>query len=361
VRLRVAQCYTGGVGAEVVRRLAVHPRMELVGVLVHSEEKAGRDAGVVIGEAPIGVTTTQELDEIIAVRPDAAVWSGLLYEPDRIARLLEAGINVYSGMGAQFLAGQPERDMLEAACTRGGASLAAGGNIPGLVSDVLPAFLSGYTGDVRHITAHQRNHVAVSGSAVQVMGLGLGQPAGAAPTPVAEELAAQVDAGWEWLMGMSAAMVAAALDLPYTRIVTRAKEQALAHETVTLPASGVTIAAGTVGGVRWVWDAYTGDRVFLTIINEQTAVYGLGPDWRADENAPAWTVTLDASPPLVATLGWPAGTPAAAANTQLNAARAINFLPALVAAAPGCRSVLDLPMITGTAADQREAGDRARP
>jgi 4-hydroxy-tetrahydrodipicolinate reductase len=51
---------------------------------------------------------------------------------------------------------------------------------------------------------------------------------------------------------------------------------------------------------------------------------------------------------MTATLAWPAGTPAAEANTQLNAARAINFLPALVAASPGCRSVLDLPMITGT-------------
>lgn len=349
-RLRVAQCYTGGVGAEVVRRLAVHPRMELVGVLVHSDKKAGRDAGEIVGGEPIGVTTTQELEEIIALKPAAAIWSGLLYEPDRLARLLEAGINVYSGLGAQFLAEQPERDLLEAACERGGASLAAGGNIPGLISDVLPAFLSGFTGDIRHITAHQRNHVAVSGSAMQVQALGLGQHLGVAPDPAREELAAQIDAGWEWLMGMSAAMVAAALDLPYTRLVTRAKETAPARETVTLAASGVTIEAGTAGGVRWVWDAYTGDRIFLTIINEQTAVYGLGADWRADADAPAWTVTLDASPPIVATLGWPSGTPAAEANTQLNAARAINFLPALVAAPPGCRSVLDLPMITSTGA-----------
>jgi 4-hydroxy-tetrahydrodipicolinate reductase len=51
---------------------------------------------------------------------------------------------------------------------------------------------------------------------------------------------------------------------------------------------------------------------------------------------------------MVATLTWPDGTLASDANTQLNAARAINFLPALVAAPPGCRSVLDLPMITST-------------
>jgi 4-hydroxy-tetrahydrodipicolinate reductase len=251
-------------------------------------------------------------------------------------------------MGAQYLDGQPEREILESACARGGASLAAGGNIPGLISDVLPAFLSGFTGQIRHITARQRNHVSASISAMQVQGLGLGQPVGAERNPADQELEAIVDAGWEWLMGMSAALVAAALDLPFTRLITRAKEKAPAPETATLPGSGLTIEAGTVGGVRWVWDAYTGDRVFLTIINEQTAVYGLGPDWRPDAHAPAWTVTLDASPPMVATLTWPDGTLASEANTQLNAARAINFLPALVAAPPGCRSVLDLPMITST-------------
>lgn len=296
-KLRVAQCYTGGVGSEIVRRLAVHPHMELVGVLVHSEEKAGRDAGEVVGIAPIGIETTQEIDDVIDLQPDVAVWSAQLYEPERIAALLEAGINVYTGLGAQFLDGQPERDLLESACQRGGASIAAGGNIPGLISDVLPIFLTGFTGHVRHITAQQRNHVAHHPSAVQVGGLGLGRPVGDDG-----ELPAMVDAGWEWPMGMSAAMVAAALDIPFTRLVTRAKETALSPETVTLPGSGLRIEAGTVGGVRWTWDAYSGDRVFLTISNEQAAVYGFGPDWRQDADASAWTVQLDASLPMVATL-----------------------------------------------------------
>jgi 2,4-diaminopentanoate dehydrogenase len=345
-RIRVAQCYTGGVGSEIVRRLAVHPRMELVGVLVHSEDKDGRDAGELAGIPPVGVTATRKLDDIIALKPDAAVWSGQGWEPEKLARLLEAGINVYTGFGGYYLKGQPEQGLLATACERGGSSFAAGGNIPGLISDVLPLFLSGYSGAIRHITAWQRNHVEYYPSALQLTaGLGLGRPL-EAESGADEEAERHLDGHWEWLIGMSAAMVADGLHIPYTRITTRTKEKAAAPRTETLPGSGLVIEAGTLGGVRWTWDAYSDDRLFLTVINEQTGVYGLGEGWRSDEAAPAWTVTIDGSPPIVATMTWPAGTPAASANAKLNAAHAINFLPALVAAPAGLRSVLDLPLIT---------------
>lgn len=337
---RVVQCFTGGVGAEIVRRLARHPHLELVGVLVHSPEKEGRDAGDVVDIDPIGVRTTRSLDDVIALEPDAAIWSAQGYDPGTIARLLAAGINVYTGLGGYFLDGQPEQEVLEAACRAGGSSFAAGGNIPGLISDVLPIFLSGFTGDVRHITAVQRNHVAHYPSAVQLRdGLGLGRPAG-------DSDESRLDAGWEWLIGLSARMVAAALGIPFGSLRTTAKETALASETVTLPGSGLVIEAGTVGGVRWTWTASSDGRPFLTVVNEQTGILGLGEGWRRDDAAPAWTVELDASPPLVCTLTWPEGVPAARANAELNAARAINVVSALIAAPPGCRSVLDLPMIT---------------
>lgn len=339
--IRVAQCYSGGVGSEIARRLVAHPRMELVGLLVHSDDKAGRDIGEIIGTPPLGLVATQGIEEIIALRPDAAIWSAQGYDPASIARLLEAGINVYTGLGGYFLEGEPEQEMLETACRRGGSSFAAGGNIPGLISDALPIFLSGFTGQVRSIRAIQRNHVAHYPSAVQLeSGLGLGRP------PVEDEQSRELDAAWEWLMRLSARMVAAALSIPFTDLRTTAKESALAPETVTLPGSGLVIEAGTLGGVRWTWTAYSGTHPFLTIVNEQTAVHGLGGDWRKDDRAPAWTVELDASPPMIATLSWPEGQSSAACNAKLNAARAINMVEALVAAPVGCRSILDLPMIS---------------
>lgn len=338
---RIVQCYSGGVGAEIARRLMAHPRLQLAGLLVYGDAKAGRDIGEVIGVPPVGIATMQQLEDVVRLRPDAAIWSAQGYHPEAIARLLGAGINVYTGLGGYFLDDEPERAMLEAACRAGGSSFAAGGNIPGLISDVLPIFLSGFTGNVRSIRAVQRNHVADYPSAGQLRdGLGLGRP------PMESEASRALDAGWEWLIRMSARMVATALSIPFDSLRTTAKETAVAQETVTLPASGLTIEAGTLAGVRWTWTAYTGARPFLTVVNEQTAIFGLEEGWRRDDRDPAWTVELDADPPLIATLTWPQGVSAATCNTQLNAARAINMTEKLIDAPVGCRSVLDLPMVS---------------
>lgn len=89
--------------------------------------------------------------------------------------------------------------MLEAACQQGQSTFAAAGNIPGLISDSLPIFLSGFTGEIRHITATQRNHVSHYPSELQlVSGLGLGLPADAAENKVVDDM-------WESAIGLELA------------------------------------------------------------------------------------------------------------------------------------------------------------
>ena len=58
VTYRVIQWSTGNVGHHALRLLANHPELELVGLWVHSESKAGRDAGDLGGFAPTGVLAT---------------------------------------------------------------------------------------------------------------------------------------------------------------------------------------------------------------------------------------------------------------------------------------------------------------
>jgi hypothetical protein len=340
--IRLAQLYTGGVGSEIVRRLAGgHPQLELVAVLVHSDGKAGLDSGTLVGAEPNGVVTTQSIDDVLAARPDAAIYSGMRWDVDLIERLLRAGVDVYTGMGGYYLPGQPEFERLQAAGQDGDASFSAGGNIPGLISDVFPLFVSGYTGRIRAIRAWQRNHVSTYPSAVQIQtGLGIGVP------PGEDEQQAAVDAGWVWAMRQSANLVAAGIGIECTDLVLADKRVALAEDDVVLPGSGLAVKAGTVAGAQWTFAGFTGERQFLTITNEQTAVLGLGPGWRQDHDEPPWRVEIDGEPPIVATFGWPDGVEPGAANSLLNSARAMNVIPRLVAAPPGCVSVLDFPAVT---------------
>ncbi len=63
---RVVVWSTGGIGTIAVRAVSENPDTDLVGDWVHSPEKVGRDAGEIVGMGPIGVTATDDADELIA-------------------------------------------------------------------------------------------------------------------------------------------------------------------------------------------------------------------------------------------------------------------------------------------------------
>src|SRR5476651_2420041 len=92
--LRVVQFATGNVGSEMVRRIVEHPDLELVGLYCYSPEKVGRDAGEIVGIAPLGVTATHDIAEVLRARPDVVNFNGVWPDVDLFCTLLEAGINV---------------------------------------------------------------------------------------------------------------------------------------------------------------------------------------------------------------------------------------------------------------------------
>jgi hypothetical protein len=61
--LRVIQWATGSVGRHAVAAVHEHPELELVGALVYSEAKAGRDVGDICEIGDIGVVATKSPDE----------------------------------------------------------------------------------------------------------------------------------------------------------------------------------------------------------------------------------------------------------------------------------------------------------
>ena len=69
---RVIQWATGTVGIHAVPAIAAHPDLELTGLWVHSDSKAGRDAGEICGGPALGVIATNDADALLDSGPDAA-------------------------------------------------------------------------------------------------------------------------------------------------------------------------------------------------------------------------------------------------------------------------------------------------
>jgi len=337
-RIRLAQLYTGGVGSEIVRRCAEHPELELVAVMVHADDKAGRDSGELVGAAANGIVTTQSLDDVLATKPDAAIHSGLTFDVELITALLRAGVSVYTGIGGFYVRATADFDAIDRAAREGNASFTAGGNIPGLISDVWPLFVTGYTGRIRQIRARQWNDVSTYPSGVQIQSLGIGKDSGAEA-----EYAEMFDAHFTGAIRESATMVADGLGVELSDCVLSEKRTVVAEEELTLQPSGLVIGAGQVAGIEWTWTATSGDREFLKVTNQQTAALRLGDGWRQTHDDPPWRVEIDGEPSIVTTFGWPEGAPPGESTSLLNVSRAMNTIPQLVAARPGAVSVLDFP------------------
>src|SRR5579875_771688 len=186
-RVRVVVWSTGGVGSHAIDAIVRRPDLELVGVWVHSPEKAGRDAGELAGGTAIGVSATNDADALNAAQPDCVVYaaSGPQRDADAIPdylRLLAAGINVVSTTStslvyppAYFAA--EWRNQLKAAAQTGDASFYVSGIFPGFGSDQLALLLTTQSKTIRTVKATEvalNDHYPVA--SVMMDGMGFGRP-----------------------------------------------------------------------------------------------------------------------------------------------------------------------------------------
>lgn len=131
--LRVIQWTTGNIGQRSLHAIIGRPDMELVGVYAHGVEKAGKDAADLCGwPEPTGVTATNDIDALIALRPDACCYNPLWPSVDELVRLLEAGVTVCSS--AAWITGgkqTPEdRERIQKACVQGNSTMFGSGTHP---------------------------------------------------------------------------------------------------------------------------------------------------------------------------------------------------------------------------------------
>ena len=93
-KYKVIQWATGVVGSAALGGILRHPKLELVGLKVYSDDKNGLDAGDIAGTDATGVIATQDVDAIMAMEADCVLYCPLPWSTTEICRLLESGKHV---------------------------------------------------------------------------------------------------------------------------------------------------------------------------------------------------------------------------------------------------------------------------
>src|SRR5882757_8068170 len=158
--IKVAVWGPGSMGVIALRAVIDHPELQLTDLVVHSDAKAGRDAGELCGIGAVGVAATQDAaamldgDAEVVVYAAAANLRPLEAVADMVS-ILRAGKNVVScsvvplvypdAVDAAFT------DPLRDAALAGGVSFFTTGIDSGFANDVLPLALSGVSRNIDSI------------------------------------------------------------------------------------------------------------------------------------------------------------------------------------------------------------------
>jgi hypothetical protein len=346
--LRVAVWSTGWIGKIAIRAVHDRPDLDLVGVWVHSEDKVGRDAGELAGIGPIGVDATNDVDALLALRPDCVVYAASGPERDMAAvpdyvRLLAAGVNVVS-VSTPSLIYPPAyfpgwRDEITAAADSGRATIYASGIEPGFAADHLPLTLATQSRKIESICCSEiflYHEYPVAFMMRDVMGFGL-------PLDFDAMLAMPGSQTAAW--GPSIHLVADALDVEVDEIVERYDRAPSPRHIDT--ASG-PIEPGSCGAVRIRTVGIVKGAEAITIEHINRMAPDLCPEWSPGVVDGSYQVTITGDPDISCRMS--VGDPDSPTEGGMvaTAMRVVNAIPHVVAAHPGLISSLDLPLTLPT-------------
>jgi hypothetical protein len=335
---RVVQWATGNIGTRSLRTVLEHPRMKLAGLFVHSEAKAGRDAGDLCGLGRVGVKATRNVDEILSLGADCILYMRQGCDFDEVCRLLASGANVVTTRGEFHNPATIEpalRERIESACRRGDSSIHSTGSSPGFITEALPLVLTSLQ---RRLDAYRISEFAdlssrnSPGLLFDVMGFGR-EPSPAAAEGRAHHLRES--------FGPSLRLVAEALRLPLDSVEARA-EVAAARKTTRIAAG--TLEAGTVAAQRTTVDGKRRGNALISLSTNWYCTTDVDAAW--DLRPTGWHVVVEGDTPLDVSIRFPVPPERwAAVSPGLTAHRAVNAVPWVCAAPAGIRTTVDLPQI----------------
>ncbi|PXY33302.1 NAD(P)H-dependent amine dehydrogenase family protein [Prauserella endophytica] len=341
-QLRVVQWATGNIGTHALRAVLDHPALDLAGVYVHSPAKAGRDAGELCGRDPAGVTTTGDVEEILALGADCVLYMPLTCDADVVCRLLAAGTNIVTTRGEFHHPASMKpslRQRVEAACAEGGTSIHSTGSSPGFITEAVPLVLTSIQRRLERLRIDEYADLSRRDSPAMlfdVMGFGR------SPSTFDERRLTHARTSF----GPSLRLVAEALSLPLDS-VEASGELATARRTVEIAAG--TVEEGTVAGQRISALGMRDGSPLLTFRATWYCTTDLEPAW--DVRDTGWRVTVDGDAPLDIDIRFPVPLERmASVSPGYTANRAVNAVPMVCAAEPGIRSTVDLPQVVAAMA-----------
>jgi len=343
---RVIQWGTGNVGLFSLRGIIEHPELDLVGVWVHSEAKAGKDAGDLCGAPPVGIRATTGVDAMLALDADCVCYTATAdlrpFEAVQdICRILASGKNVVSSSVVP-LVHPPSfvpslRDQLAEACRQGETSFFTSGIDPGFANDLLPLTLTGLCGHWEEVRVQEViNYATYNQPTVLFETMGFGKPLDETPlllTPGTLEFA------WGGTVRLLAEGLGVTIDA-----VTSWYDKRPAVKPIRIGAH--TVAPGTMAGLRFEVRGMIGGRAAIVVEHVTRLDDDLAPEWPRGNGS--YRVIVTGFPQMRCELEFEdEHGDHAVGGVILTATRIVNAIPAVCDAAPGLLSALDLPLITG--------------
>jgi 4-hydroxy-tetrahydrodipicolinate reductase len=344
--IRVIQWATGTVGIHAVPGIVAHPKLELAGLWVHSDAKAGRDAGELCGVEPVGVIATQDADALLALDAEAVCYTASSdIRPHEVLadleRILAGGKNVVSTSYVPLLfpkaAGEGVFERLEAACQEGGTSFYTSGIDPGFGNAGLAIATLAMSKQVQQVRMMEIINYATWDNPFtmfEIMGFSKSDP-------TQSILLAPGSTALAW--GPVLELVAAAIGLPLDEIVER-------HEVITADqdfeiASG-PIPKGTISGMRFEIIGLVDGEERLVVEHVTRLRDHDAPDWPQGEG---YRILIEGEPNFKVELSLSSDFgDHNHAGCLATAMHVLNAIPAVVAASPGVKTMLDLPVYSAS-------------
>lgn len=348
--LRVVQWSTGNVGRNALVGIDARPDLELVGVWVSSDAKAGKDAGELAGlDRDLGVAATTDARALLGLEPDCVVYTAMADDRlpeaiDDLAMILRSGANVVSSSPVflQFPEGVAPPELVgpvKEAALEGGASLFVNGIDPGFANDALPLAITGISERIDEVRCVEiLNYDTYDQGKVLFEIMGFGKPLDETPLLLYPGV---LTLAW----GSVVRQIAAGLDVELDDVEEWFERR---PATATIEVAAGTVEEGTAAALHFEIRGKKDGRDVVVLEHVTRLHDDLAPEWPQPAGQGCYRVVVTGQPNYTVDLQL-LGEDGDhnTAGLKATAMRLVNAIPAVVAAEPGLVTALDLPQVTG--------------